>query len=344
MWPGSRRRSRRSPTRSGPTTSTGSRCSATRSSCSITCTCRSSRPAAGCCAWRSRSASWCRSIPPWCCWPPRRCRRAHIDMAARNRAPVAGAGGAARPVGPAPVHDRDDGRLRQGGAGGRHLRPGGGGAARRLGAQLRPGGGGPLGFGGVACRGVAGVRRRVRGGDRLRLGGYGSTGRTGAAGAGGGGAALGLRRCHRRRDRFPARHLDGRLAPAGVARGLCGRHGGHRGPSGAGRPARRHPARAPLVRVPGHLTAGPGRRFADAPGGGRRRPGGRERRRQDDAREAPREAVRAHVGGHPGRRHTPRRHRSGSVAGAARGRLPGLLPLRVPRAPDGRGRRRAARG
>ena len=42
--PGSRRRSRRSRTRSVPTISIGSRCCATRSSCSTTCTCRCSPP------------------------------------------------------------------------------------------------------------------------------------------------------------------------------------------------------------------------------------------------------------------------------------------------------------
>ena len=44
----------------------------------------------------------------------------------------------------------------------------------------------------------------------------------GAAGAGRGSAALRLYRGHGRGDWFPSRHLDGRLAPPGVARGLRG--------------------------------------------------------------------------------------------------------------------------
>ena len=43
-WPSCRRRSSPSPTRSGPSSSTGCRCCATRCSCSTTCTCRCSPP------------------------------------------------------------------------------------------------------------------------------------------------------------------------------------------------------------------------------------------------------------------------------------------------------------
>ena len=70
-------------------------------------------------------------------------------------------------------------------------------------------------------------------------------GRRRAAGARRRLAAVGLHRRHGRRDRVPARHLDGRLAAAGVARGLRRRH------RRRGRPARcptalerRHPLRA----------------------------------------------------------------------------------------------------
>jgi len=49
---------RPSPITSARTTSIGCRCCATRSSCSITCTCRCSRPAGGSCV----------SASPSCCW------------------------------------------------------------------------------------------------------------------------------------------------------------------------------------------------------------------------------------------------------------------------------------
>ena len=61
--PGCRRRSPRSPITNGLSTSTASRCCATRSSCSTTCTCRCSRPWVGYCASVSPSPCSCRSIP-----------------------------------------------------------------------------------------------------------------------------------------------------------------------------------------------------------------------------------------------------------------------------------------
>ena len=271
----------------------------------------------------------------------RAARGPHLDVAAGGRAAVAGARRAARAAGPASVHHRDDGRVGQGGAGGRHRRTGGRRSSRRLGTGVRPGRGSPVGLRGLARRGLADLRRRLRRRHRLRLGGDRSAGLAGAAGVGGRSAAVGVRRRHGRRDRLPARHLDGRLASAGLARGLRGGDDRHRGPSGAGRPARRDPARASLVRVSGNVAPGPRRCHADAPGRRRRRAGRRERRRQDDAREAARQAVRADVGSHPGRRDAALRYRSRPLARASGGRVPGLLPLRVPCPADDRGRRRA---
>ena len=65
-----------------------------------------------------------------------------------------------------------------------------------------------------------------------------------AAGARRGRAALGLHRRDRRRDRLPARHLDRRLAAAGLARGLRGGAGRPRRPARARPARRRYPARA----------------------------------------------------------------------------------------------------
>ena len=69
-------------------------------------------------------------------------------------------------------------------------------------------------------------------------------------------APVGVHRRDRRRDRLPARHLDGRLAPAGLARGL------RRVARGAAptcpcptRLDRRHPLRARVVRLSRHRAA-----------------------------------------------------------------------------------------
>ena len=76
------------------------------------------------------------------------------------------------------------------------------------------------GVGGVAHGGLGGLRRGLRGRHRVRLVGARCAGRRRAAGARGRVAALVLRRRHGRRDRLPARRLDGQLATSGVARRL----------------------------------------------------------------------------------------------------------------------------
>ena len=119
------------------------------------------------------------------------------------------------------------------------------------------------------------------------------------------------------------------------------RVGGSAGARGA---APRHPPRARVVRLPGHVAPGPRRRVAVAAGRLGRRHRRRERRRQDDAGQAAREDVRADVGFDSRRRHAARAHAGRRVARAPGGRVPGLLPLRVPRAPHRRPRRRAAPG
>ncbi len=150
---------------------------------------------------------------------------------------------------------------------------------------------GALGLGGVACGGVGGLRRRLRRRDRLRhLRDWRAGGRR-AAHAGRRIAALVLCRRRGRRDRLPARCLDGRGAAPGLARGLCGVGRGHRRPAVAPAPGAGRAVRSRLVRLSGHRPAGARRRvarLAGRHGGGDRR---RERRREDDAGEAARQAV-----------------------------------------------------
>ena len=146
---------------------------------------------------------------------------AHVDVAAGRRARGAGARRAGQPPGAPPVHDGDDGAAGQGSARHRHRR-----------APRRPS---------AARRGSAGTRRsRRRAGARrswhtLAWAVFGAAyvgavvfvvvgprraGRRRAAGARGRLAAVGLHRRDGRRDRVPARLLDGRLAAPGLARGL----------------------------------------------------------------------------------------------------------------------------
>ena len=155
---------RPSSTRSGPSTSTGSRCCATRCSCSTTCTCRCSRP----CGWILRlgvTVVLLMSIHPalvllavfalptvlTSTWRP------GVERAGR------GARRAGQPAGPPPVRDGHHRPARQGGA--RHAasaialvdR-----APRRVGALVRARSRrGALGERAVAHAGVGGLRRRL---------------------------------------------------------------------------------------------------------------------------------------------------------------------------------------
>ena len=105
------------------------------------------------------------------------------------------------------------------------------------------------------------------------------------AGARGRQPAVAVRRCDRRRDRVPARHLARRRAPPRLARGLRARARRGRRPAGAGAAAGRHPARPRVVPLPGYRAARARRRVARSPGRDGRRDRRRERRGQVDARE-----------------------------------------------------------
>ena len=115
-----------------------------------------------------------------------------------------------------------------------------------------------------------GVRRR----HRVRIERARQAGRRRAARARGRLALVGLHRRDRRRDRLPARHLDGRLPPPRLARGLRRIDRGQRGPRRARPIARRHHARARVVRLPRHRACRARRRVAVASG---RRGGGHRR-------------------------------------------------------------------
>ena len=164
-------------------------------------------------------------------------------------------------------------------------------------------------------------------------------GRRRPAGARGGIAPVGVHRRDGWRDWIPARLLDGRLEAPRVARRLRSVSDGVGGSVGARGAAPRafasitcrSPTQAPraLVLDDVSLSLPAGSVVAD-----RRR----ERRRQDHARQAAREDVRADVGFHLRRRYAARPDAGRRVAIAPGGRVPGLLPLRVPRAPDGRPR------
>ena len=196
---------------------------------------------------------------------------------------------------------------------------------------------------GTRWRGRCSARAYVGGGRVRRVGLRAPAGRR-AAGAGGRSAAVRLHRRDGRRDRIPARHLDGRLAASRLARGL--RRVARRVGATCRCPTRcttgiRFDAR--VVRLSGHRAPRARRRVARAAGRRGRRDRRRERRRQDDAGEA------------AGARCTSRRpgailvddtplgaHARRRVARAAGRRVPGFLPLRVPGAAHRRRRRRAA--
>ena len=116
----------------------------------------------------------------------------------------------------------------QGSAGHRHRRSPDDAAPRGVGARLRAGRGGAVGLGRVAHAGVGGLRRRLRRRGGLRVVGARRSRRRRPARARRGIAAVGVHRRHGRRDRIPARLLDGRLAAARLARGLRGRRSRHR--------------------------------------------------------------------------------------------------------------------
>ena len=157
--------------------------------------------------------------------PARRLRPAHgahLDVAARrSSARRMERAAPSRAPGPPPVHHRHHRAAGQGGAGHRHRRPPRRPTAGRRGSAgtarwRRPATPAPCGT--RSAGSSSGSPTSVRSSTWPRA----STGRPQdvllvlAAGV----AALGLHRRDRRRDRLPARHLDGRLPPAGLARGL----------------------------------------------------------------------------------------------------------------------------
>ena len=113
--------------------------------------------------------------------------------------------------------------------------------------------------------------------------------------------ALLLRRRHDGRDRLSARHLAGRVAPAGLAGGLRRRAGCRRRSRTAGAAGGRHPAGEGSLRLPGQRRPRAGRHHP-APAGRLGGGSGRgERRREVDPGQAAGQDVRAHSRADPGR-------------------------------------------
>ena len=191
-----------------------------------------------------------------CCWCCSRCRRCSARRGARRSS-----GGSRRrrarhaPPGRAPVRDGHHRGAGQGGPGHRHRR-------RRWSRRRRsewerwyaPVAPRPLGQ-----RGVAHARPGRSSGSATSAPSSSSrrarrVGRRRAADPRRRRPAVGLRRRHRGRDRLPARDLAGRLAPAGLARGLRRRaHVADADRPAPERLARGHPLRArvvPLSRAP----------------------------------------------------------------------------------------------
>ena len=218
----------------GPTISTASPSCATKSSCSTTCTWRCSAPAAGSYAWESPSRCWSRCIRRWRSWPPSRCRPWPPRRGARpwNGLPNR-AGAQSERFGATPVRLGHHRAARQGSASGGHRHALDPRSPRRLGSVVRRSLAGALGQRRMAHARLGGVRGRLcgRGGFRCLFPRV-LAGRH-AIGAGGGFSSIRLHQRHCRRDRFPARHLDGRLQTHGLAGGLRRREGRARRPANA---------------------------------------------------------------------------------------------------------------
>ena len=192
-----RRPSRRSPTRSGASTSTGSRCCRARPSVSTTCSCRCSRRSAGCSGWPSSMVLLATQVHPALARAPglRGPDRGVGDRAARRRAGGAGAGGAAPPARAQHVPARHHPRAGQGGPGHRQRRPPGRERRRaRVAGLVRADGAAALGDVLVARPGVGGVRHRLRRRHRAHGGRARRDARPGRAGAGGRQPALAVGR------------------------------------------------------------------------------------------------------------------------------------------------------
>ena len=186
-----------------------------------------------------------------------------------------------------------------------------------------------LGQRGVAHAGVGVVRWRLCRRDRVRVERPRLAARRRAARARRGLAPVGVHRRHGRRDRIPARHLDGRLAAPGLARGLrrVGRR--RRRPRRAVAPSRRHPLDHVSFAYPGTDRARARRRVGLLPAGAVVAIVG-----ENGAGKTTLVKLLAKLyeptSGHRSRRRRRSPHAGRRVAGAPGRRLPGLLPLRVP--------------
>ena len=262
--------------------------------------------------------------------------RPGVERTAEERARVSS------PPGPPPVHDRDHGAARQGGARHRHRRAAGPGAARRPGSAGTGPWPPPAGrarcwhtlawaiFGGAYVGAIVFVSSGLRApaGDVLLVLAAGSrlSAYIGAT-VGEIGFLRGIWLDGSRRLAWLEDYAASLVASADQPAPAQLREG--------------HPPGGRLVRLSGHRSPRARRRRprpARGRGGRARR---RERRRQDDARQAAVQAVRADGGAHPRRRRAPGAHAGRRLARAPGRRVPGLLPLRAARPPLGRRRRRA---
>ena len=239
---------------------------------------------------------------------------------------------------PTPVHDRHHRAPRQGGESHRDRS-----AAGRAPESHR------YLVHGLARGGLGDIRTGLRGSSRIRLFGPRRERWQRPAGPGGRLTPVGVHRGDGRGDRFPARHLARRLPPHGMARGLRGLSSRIRGPLGPRALVVRHPPRGRILRLPRNRATGSRRRQPGASSWLGHRDRRREWCREDHAREAPVQALLTHGRTSAGRWCRPRTHAARCVARSSRRRVPGLLPLRVPRPAHRRARRppaaeRRARG